>query len=212
MKVCKSFKYFKGIFSLVLITFVLTSFLFTSDVNAEKEMQPVASIKIDDTQLGFIVGGSWGGGILTYKGVDYAFKIKGLKVGTIGVSKVSAVGNVYNMSDLSKFSGTYVAGQAGIALAGGVGGTILENQNKVVIKLTSTQQGVALNLGIDGIQIDLKEALRKSGEGGANEHTVRSGENLYEIALKYGTTVDTIKQENSLNSNTIYPGEILIIP
>ena len=208
----KVYKYFKGLLSLALIAFVVTSFLYTTDADAKKEMQPVASIKIDDTQLGFIVGGSWGGGILTYKGVDYAFKIKGLKVGTIGISKVSAVGNVYNMTDLSKFSGTYVAGQAGIALAGGVGGTILENQNKVVIKLTSTQQGVALNLGVDGIQIELKDALRKSGSGGVNEHTVRSGDNLYEIALKYGTTVESIKEENSLKSNTIYPGEILIIP
>ena len=203
---------FKGFTSLFFITFVLISFLFTLDAGAKKEMQPVGSIKIDDTQLGFIVGGSWGGGILTYEGVDYAFKIKGLKVGTIGVAKVSAVGNVYNMSDLSKFSGTYVAGQAGIALAGGVGGTILENQYKVVIRLSSTQQGVALNLGVDGIKIELQDAIGKSGAGGAETYTIKSGDNLYEIALKYGTTVDSLKEANSLESNTIYPGEILVIP
>ena len=109
----------KEFLGLVLISFFIASFLTPNVSNAKQE--PVGSIKIDDTQLGFIVGGSWGGGVLTYKGVDYAFKIKGLKVGTIGISKVSAVGNVYNMDDLSKFSGTYVAGQAGIAIAGGVG-------------------------------------------------------------------------------------------
>jgi len=72
----------------------------------------VGKIKIDGTQVSFIVGGSWG------KGVDYKIKIKGLKVGAIGVAKVSAVGTVYNMNDLNKFSGTYVAGQAGVAIAG----------------------------------------------------------------------------------------------
>jgi len=210
MKDFKVLNLFKGFSVLVILCLFLTTFLFTLNVSAEQ--QPVASIKIDDTQLGFIIGGSWGGGVLTYKGVDYAFKIKGLKVGTIGVSKVSAVGNVYNMKDLSKFSGTYVAGQAGIAIAGGVGGTILENQNKVVIRLSSTQKGVALNIGVDGITIELQDAIGKSGAGGANEYTVKRGDNLYEIALKHGTTVESIKEANSLTSNNIYPGEILIIP
>ncbi len=67
------------------------------------------------------------------------------------------------MSDLSKFSGTYVAGQAGIALAGGVGGTVLENQYKAYIRLRSTKKGVALNLGIDGLTIEIIDAIGPSG-------------------------------------------------
>jgi len=145
-------------FLLFTLMFTLTLF-FSVSAYADKDLPPVASITIDDTQISFIVGGSWGSGVLSYKGVDYSFKIKGLKVGAIGISKTSAVGNVYNMSGLSKFSGTYIAGQAGIALAGGVGGTILENQHKVYIRLGSTQKGVALNIGIDGITIDLKDAI-----------------------------------------------------
>ena len=78
----------------------------------------MGKIEIDDTQASFILGGSWGKSVLSYKGVDYEFKIKGLKVGAIGVAKVSAVGTVYNMNDLTKYSGTYVAGQAGVAIAG----------------------------------------------------------------------------------------------
>ena len=66
------------------------------------------------------------------------------------------------MSSLSKFSGTYVAGQAGVALAGGVGGSVLENQNKVYIRLGSTQKGAALNFGVDGITIELIDAIGPS--------------------------------------------------
>lgn len=150
-----------GITNLFISGIVFLILVSLSTVYA-KELQPVGKIRIDDTQISFIVGGSWGKGVLSYKGVDYEFKIRGLKVGAIGVSKVSAVGTVYNMKDLSKFSGTYVAGQAGVALAGGVGGTVLENQNKVYIRLRSTQQGVALNIGIDGITIDLKDAIGPS--------------------------------------------------
>ncbi|MEE9238469.1 MAG: DUF1134 domain-containing protein, partial [Thermodesulfobacteriota bacterium] len=129
---------------ILLVTAVLSVFFVFSSIANSKELVSVGKVTINDTQLGFIIGGSWGKGVLSYNGRDYEFKIKGLKLGTIGISKVSAVGNVYNMNDLSKFSGTYIAGQAGIALAGGVGGTVLENQNKVYIRLSSTQQGVAL--------------------------------------------------------------------
>ena len=142
-----------------IIPLLLLSFCLTFTNADAKELQPVGQIKIDDTQVSFIVGGSWGKGVLSYKGVDYQFKIKGLKVGAIGVAKVSAVGNVYNMTSLSKFSGTYVAGQAGVALAGGVGGSVLENQNKVYIRLGSTQKGAALNFGVDGITIELIDAI-----------------------------------------------------
>ena len=66
------------------------------------------------------------------------------------------------MNDLTKFSGTYVAGQAGVAIAGGVGGSVLENQNKVYIRLNSTQQGVALNFGVDGLTTEIIDAIGPS--------------------------------------------------
>ena len=200
-------KLFLSAFALVLF------FGLTATTNA-KDPQPVGKVTINDTQLGFIVGGSWGKGVLSYDGVDYEFKIKGLKLGTIGISKVSAVGDVYNMTSLSQFSGTYVAGQAGIAIAGGVGGTVLQNQNKVHIRLSSTQKGAALNVGVDGITIELKDAIGKAGSTmeGSKTYKVSTGDNLYEISRKYGTTVEQLKAMNGLTSNTIYVGQELIVP
>jgi len=194
--------------SALLILFGLAS------MSEAKDLDPVGKVTISDTQLGFIVGGSWGKGVLSYAGTDYEFKIKGLKVGTIGISKSSATGNVYNMSELSQFSGTYVAGQAGIALAGGVGGTVLENQNKVYIRLSSTQKGVALNIGVDGLSIELKDAIGKAGSTmeGSKTYKVSTGDNLYEISRRYGTTVEELKAMNGLTSNTIYVGQELIVP
>ncbi len=40
-------------------------------------------------------------------------------------------------------------------------------------------------------------------------HTVRSGDSLYSIARRYSTTVDDLKRENGLSSNTILPGQKL---
>ena len=39
---------------------------------------------------------------------------------------------------------------------------VLENQNKVYIRLRSTQQGAALNFGVDGLTIELKDAIGPS--------------------------------------------------
>lgn len=42
-------------------------------------------------------------------------------------------------------------------------------------------------------------------------YTVEAGDNLYDIAEKFGTTVDKIKKDNDLKSNTLTVGTMLII-
>ena len=44
------------------------------------------------------------------------------------------------------------------------------------------------------------------------QYTVKSGDNLYNIARKFGISLDALKQANNLTSNLIFPGQILIIP
>jgi LysM repeat protein len=45
-----------------------------------------------------------------------------------------------------------------------------------------------------------------------NTYTVQPGDNLYRIALKFGTTVATIQQANNLKTTIIYVGQVLVIP
>ena len=48
---------------------------------------------------------------------------------------------------------------------------------------------------------------------GGTTHTVQSGENLFRIALQYGTTVDALAMANGItNAATIYAGQVLVIP
>jgi len=58
--------------------------------------------------------------------------------------------------DGAKLAGTYVAAEAGIALAGGVGGMVLRNSNGVIIHLRSVSQGAKLQLGTSGLTIKMK--------------------------------------------------------
>jgi hypothetical protein len=143
---------------LLLVVFaVLTSAAYSGQVRADNV--PSGTIEIDETQFGLIIGGSEGKGTLNYQGAEYFFKTSGIKVGGVGVAKISAAGEVYNLFDLSQFPGTYVAGDYGIALGGGAGGVVLKNENGVLLKLHSTMEGVDLNVGVSGITIKLEAAM-----------------------------------------------------
>ena len=82
--------------------------------------------------------------------------IDGLTLVDFGISKASATGDVYNLTDSAKLAGTYVAAEAGIVLAGGVGGMVLRNQDGVVIHIRSVSQGAKLQLGTSGLTIKMK--------------------------------------------------------
>jgi LysM repeat protein len=198
----------------MLISLVL---LIASITSAEEKI-PSGTIEIDETQLGFIIGGDVGKGILHYKGVDFYFKTGGIKVGGMGIAKISAVGEVYDLFDISQFPGTYVTGNYGIALGGGVGGLVLKNENGVYLRLRSTLEGVALAVGLEGMTIKLEDAVQAPAEQvevqeeGGQTYTVQSGDTLYEIARRFRTTVSALKSANNLTSDLIRVGQVLNIP
>ena len=107
-------------------------------------------------QGGFILGVSSGEGKLKFKGRQYPFKLGSLGVGGFGVSKTTAVGEVYNLKRIEDFPGGYFQARAGYAAVEGKGVHWLENSNGVVIKLRATTKGLLLNLGADGLMIELK--------------------------------------------------------
>lgn len=92
---------------------------------------PSGTIHIKEKEVGLILSGSFGKGTLQFKGSEYTFNVSGIKVGGVGISKISAAGEVYDLYDLSQFPGTYVAGEYGITLGGGMRGMVLKNENDV---------------------------------------------------------------------------------
>ena len=205
---------FRHITKFMVVTFIL---LITSLVSAQEKI-PSGTIEIDETQLGFIIGGDVGKGILHYKGVDFYFKTGGIKVGGMGIAKISAVGEAYDLFDISQFPGTYVTGNYGIALGGGVGGLVLKNENGVYLRMRSTLEGISLAVGLEGLTIKLEDAVQAPVEqGGVQQqagqtYAVQSGDTLYEIASRFGVTVSELKSRNNLTSDVIRVGQVLYIP
>ena len=71
------------------------------------------------TQVGAGVGFGWGKGVLTYKGKQYTFKVKGMQVGSVGIKKATVKGDVYNLFGIGQFPGQYAAVGAGVAVIKG---------------------------------------------------------------------------------------------
>jgi len=119
--------------------------------------QPSGKVSIESKSIAAGIGVSWGDGKLSFKGKDYPFSVDGLTLVDFGFSKASATGEVYNLTDVAKFPGTYVAAEAGFTLAGGVGGMVLRNQDGVVMHVRSVSKGAKLQLGTSGLNIKLKQ-------------------------------------------------------
>ena len=90
-------------------------------------------------------------------GKKYPFTVEGLSVVDLGVSKVSARGDVHNLAKVQDFEGTYTAAGAGGTVGGGAAVATLKNQNGVEMGLTATTQGVKFALAGAGVSIKLKK-------------------------------------------------------
>jgi hypothetical protein len=118
--------------------------------------KPSGKVTIASKSIAVGIGVSWGDGKLTYGGKDYPFTVSGLSVVDVGISKVTATGNVYNLKQVADFAGNYTAAEAGAAVGAGKGAVAMKNQNGVVMRLTSTATGVEFTLAPKGVEVKLK--------------------------------------------------------
>jgi hypothetical protein len=122
-----------------------------------EDKTPSGTIVIDETQIMWIVGGDIGGGTLNYEGKSYKFKTDGLKLGGFGVNKVKLTGDVYDLKKLEDFAGIYGVAEAGVTLGNASKGDfVMKNDKGVILHLKAGAQGIALDLGVEGLKIRME--------------------------------------------------------
>ena len=108
-------------------------------------------------KAGWIIGGSGGGGVLSFRGRNYALSAGGLDYGLVfGGSKTVLRGRVSNINRPSDVAGVYGAAGAGLAIGGGARAIVLTNQKGAVLELSGQQVGLMANADLSGLAITLK--------------------------------------------------------
>jgi hypothetical protein len=135
----------------------MTLFLCLSGLAVAQDKKVDATVTMSEGQVAFGIGFSWGKGVLTFEGKEYPFKVSGLSVVDVGITKATSAGKVFNLKKIEDFNGNYTAGSAEGTVAGGAGVLKMKNQNGVEIELVSTTQGVNLKLALEGVKITLEK-------------------------------------------------------
>ena len=134
--------------------------------------------------------------------------------------------NVFNgtLEDLYRFAGAQIvteeqkvpkkhtvsAGDSFESIANKYGVTIRElvSANPQLLK-----KGEQLTIPVAVVILDETDDDSGEGESGVRTYTVKPGDNLTKIAIKFGTTVAAIASANNItNINNIRVGQVLVIP
>lgn len=108
-------------------------------------------------KAGWIIGGSGGGGTLTFQGRRYPLSVGGIDYGLVfGGSKTTFTGRVSNIRRPSDVAGVYGAAGAGLAVGGGARAIVLTNQKGAVLELSGRQVGLMANADLSGLAITMK--------------------------------------------------------
>jgi hypothetical protein len=143
--------------ALPLSSFAADTVLDNSVTNPKNpDLVEAGTVEVKAEQVRLIIGGAKGTGVLHFQGKDYHFKMSGASVGGAGVTKVDSVGTVYNLKSIQDFPGTYSGMGAGAVAVKGVGASNWQNSKGVVVAMKAkSAEGVALNMGINSVSIEL---------------------------------------------------------
>ncbi len=122
-----------------------------------QDRQSDARLAFSSTSFGLLFGFSQGQGALEFQGRKYPFTVSGIKVATLGITKVDALGQVYRLRELADFPGRYIVVEGGFTVVQGGGNALLRNEKGVMLYLQNVQYGFELTLGGGGVDIALTE-------------------------------------------------------
>ena len=139
---------------LLALTLVLAVVMTASVALAQTQtpQTPNGTITIKLNSASALMGASWGQAVLTFQGQTHRFRVRGLKVGAVGIRRLSLSGDVYNLSNVKDLAGTFrKADPAGITFIAGERGLVIRNDQGVTINLVGQKKGLNLDLVRDGL-------------------------------------------------------------
>jgi len=145
-----------------IINFAFASITFLSIAGCASMTQapstaPSATVSIREWSAAYYGSATAGKGTLNFNGQRHRFTISGVGIGGAGGQKISATGKVYNLNNLSDFSGTYHGVSRGLTLIEGKMHAKLTNGNGVVMYLAGETEGLASSMGAQAFEVSLTD-------------------------------------------------------
>lgn len=122
-----------------------------------QDSRPDARLQFSGLSVGLLFGYSQGEGTLEFAGQQYPFTVSGIRLATVGISRISAVGQVYRLREVADLAGRYAMAEGGFTVGQGGGNAVLRNEKGVTLYLQNVQQGLELTLGGGSFSIALTE-------------------------------------------------------
>jgi hypothetical protein len=136
----------------LLVLAMVLSFVLVAGVAVAET--PSGTISIELNSASALMGASWGQSVLTFQGKTHLFQVRGLKVLSVGLRKLSLNGDVYNLKQLTDLAGVYQkADPAGITFIVGEKGLVIRNDKGVTINIKGLQKGLNVDLVQEGLTI-----------------------------------------------------------
>jgi hypothetical protein len=142
--------------SIILLALCLIAGCASSGDKPEMATAPSGTIHIENWNIQAIATMNVGQGELKFNNRVYKFEIGGVGAGGVGMTKISANGEVHHLKNISDFPGKYFEVKASGTLVVGKEALAMENDKGVVIKLVSDSKGLQLTAGPEGITITMK--------------------------------------------------------
>jgi hypothetical protein len=120
---------------------------------------PDAAVEIEQVRVGVLaVGTSIGGGRLHFRGEEHRFSVRGIEFGSVGVSTLSARGEVFNLRRLEDFAGRYTERVVPRTQGAPAGPEtrFLRNQAGVELRLRTERAGGQWRFNEAGVTIELR--------------------------------------------------------
>ncbi len=122
-----------------------------------QDSRPDARLQFSGISVGLLFGYNQGEGTLEFAGQQYPFTVSGIRLATVGISRISAAGQVYRLREVADLAGRYVMAEGGFTVGQGGGGAVLRNEKGVTLYLQNVQQGLELTFGGGSFSIALTE-------------------------------------------------------
>ena len=142
--------------SIFLLALLLVAGCKSSGDKPDMATAASGTIHIENWNIQAIATMNVGQGELKFNNRVYKFEIGGVGAGGVGMTKISATGEVHHLKNIADFPGKYFEVKASGTLVVGKEALAMENDKGVVIKLVSDSKGLQLTAGPEGITITMK--------------------------------------------------------